>query len=106
MGTVARPGTQFAIIRDSPVPCAVVALTIDRVLVRAARDSWKLARKFGRDRRQRAIFSFRRLAKSMANSGESPNRVGYCVRVRTCSAKLGRNFEPGNTEAPALPRAG
>ena len=54
-----RHGAQFAIAGDSPVPCAVVAFAIDRVLVRSARDSWKLARKPGRHRRQRAIFTMR-----------------------------------------------
>ncbi len=104
--TVARPGAQFAIVRDSPVPGTVVAFTIDRLLVRAARDSWKLARRSGRHCGQRAIFPLRRLAKSTPNSGESPNGVGYCVQFRTCGAKLGSNFESGSAFAPAVPRAG
>jgi len=86
-GTVARPGTQFAIHqRFARSLRRGGSHHRSRYWSGPARDSWKLARKSGRDRGQRAIFPFRRLAKKHRKFWRITKRRGYCVRFRTCSA--------------------
>jgi len=54
---VARTGNRFAIVRDAPVSCAVVAFASDRLLVGTAWCGRKLAREPVGNRGQRALLS-------------------------------------------------
>src|SRR5206468_5781554 len=106
IGTNTRSRAQFAIVRHASISCAVVAFAFNRLLVGTAWSGRQFARKSKRYSRQRAIFSFRRFAKSARNSQEAPGGMGFCVRFQSCGAKFRSNHKPRIALALAVPRIG